>query len=541
MTNKDRKLERGILLFLGLLFTAYGIVVIWQQSFIAIDGLRYFGFADDGLITLRYGWNLAHGEGLVWNAGERIEGITNTLWALQSSLLALFLEKRFLPVGMVVSAIGWLLFTAWVFRKIVRVVHPSSEDGKMAVVMGCIAFVLPLSYSPLVEWGLRGMETSMQAGLIAAGVWAFLSAKGRPAYLGAVMLGLACVTRPDCVVPAGIIYGFRCLAILLKKHSWKHLAMELAPFVGILAVLCLFRLNYYGSVAPNTYILKVHGMPLLERIRLNGFGYIAPFMTITLPLILAVAVSLLMRPRFEKFLLAALPGTILVYTVYVGGDAFDNWRFLAPYIPYAFLVLLLDLPHVFAAVHKHFPDDSLGRLRRNGSYVLAAILFFIFGRPSLIEGYAHRLLHAQQADIENVNTAIWLNQVCKPSASVGVFYAGSVPFYTDFYAYDFLGKSDKYIAQLEPDMSGAVAWAGRMSVPGHNKYDLRYSILEKKPTYVQGVKWGRDDIRKEATELYQPVPISFSTWTPQKSQESILIRKDSPDVDWDAVSEKSSN
>ena len=115
------------------------------------------------------------------------------------------------------------------------------------------------------------------------------------------------------------------------------------------------------------------------------------------------------------------------------------------------------------------------------------------------------------------------------------FYAGSVPFYTDFYAYDFLGKSDKYIAHLPPDMSGAVAWAGRMSVPGHNKYDLKYSVLEKKPTYVQGVKWGRDDIREEAKELYESVPISFSTWTPQKSQTTILLRRDSEDVSWDKV------
>ncbi len=32
------------------------------------------------MILMRYAYNLAHGNGLVWNPGERVEGITNPLW-----------------------------------------------------------------------------------------------------------------------------------------------------------------------------------------------------------------------------------------------------------------------------------------------------------------------------------------------------------------------------------------------------------------------------------------------------------------------------
>ena len=42
-----------------LSFAVYAVIVIWRQSFLCIDGQRYFNFADDGLITLRAGWNLA--------------------------------------------------------------------------------------------------------------------------------------------------------------------------------------------------------------------------------------------------------------------------------------------------------------------------------------------------------------------------------------------------------------------------------------------------------------------------------------------------
>ena len=53
-----------------------------ESSVVAIDGRRYFGLFDDAMISMRYAWNFSHGQGLVWNAGERIEGYTNLLWTL---------------------------------------------------------------------------------------------------------------------------------------------------------------------------------------------------------------------------------------------------------------------------------------------------------------------------------------------------------------------------------------------------------------------------------------------------------------------------
>ena len=37
---------------------------------------------DDAFITYRYARNLARGEGLVFNPGERVEGYTNFLWTV---------------------------------------------------------------------------------------------------------------------------------------------------------------------------------------------------------------------------------------------------------------------------------------------------------------------------------------------------------------------------------------------------------------------------------------------------------------------------
>ena len=529
----SRIAEYILLALVAFFFGAYGLVAIWKQSFIAIDGNRYFTIADDGLITLRYAWNLAHGNGLVWNPGERIEGITNTLWALQASVFSIFLRKPFLPLAMQLTGILWLIITAWCFRQIAKTLEPS-DNPLLGAAIGIVAFLLPLSYSPLVVWGLKGMETSLQGALIAGAVLAFIRARARPSIFGSLLLGLACATRPDCIVPSAVILGIRSLYVMMRKHRWQDLMLEIIPFVTILGGLTLFRLAYYGAAVPNTYTLKVDGMSVLERIQLNGIGYIKPFLTMSLSLLFASVLSLLVRPSMGKFTLVGLPVAMIVYTVYVGGDAFGGWRFLAPYIPFAFLSLLLDVPQLDHAIRSNLAESRLGSWRSSIITAVAIVFILTIARPPMIDNYVSLLRKPNPTDVANINTAIWLNDVLEPSATVGVFYAGSVPFYTSFFAYDFLGKCDRHIAKVPPDKSGAVSWQGQTSVPGHNKYDLYYSILDKQPTYVENVKWASQDVTVAALKLYQPVSVPFTTGF-SYSKHEILLRRESPFVRWKRI------
>jgi hypothetical protein len=73
--------------------------VAWAARFIALSAVetdqgRYPCLFDDAMVSLRYAWNLAHGSGLVWNPGERVEGITSLAWTLYMSLGALWLGLR---------------------------------------------------------------------------------------------------------------------------------------------------------------------------------------------------------------------------------------------------------------------------------------------------------------------------------------------------------------------------------------------------------------------------------------------------------------
>ena len=67
---------------------------------------------------------------------------------------------------------------------------------------------------------------------------------------------------------------------------------------------------------------------------------------------------------------------------------------------------------------------------------------------------------------------------------------------------------------------------GSYSRPGHNKYDLKYSILDRKPTYVEGFRWGSQDFSHVFEDLYVEVSLL--------GPDPAFLRGD-PAVRWDII------
>jgi hypothetical protein len=82
-------ISRGLSYAAGLALLALMLPVALIGKSDTLDGVRYWWLADDAMISMRYGRNLAEGLGLVWNAGERVEGYTNLLWTLFMALVHL--------------------------------------------------------------------------------------------------------------------------------------------------------------------------------------------------------------------------------------------------------------------------------------------------------------------------------------------------------------------------------------------------------------------------------------------------------------------
>ena len=94
---------------------------------------------------------------------------------------------------------------------------------------------------------------------------------------------------------------------------------------------------------------------------------------------------------------------------------------------------------------------------------------FVFGilclvaTPLIVPGY-NGFLVPRRADVGNVRIGLLLKQNTPPETKVADFWAGSVFYFSECYAIDLLGKSDRHIARLPVTSDG--------TKPGHNKFDF---------------------------------------------------------------------
>jgi hypothetical protein len=496
--------------------------VVWALSFIAhtsveVEGTRYFSLFDDAMISMRYAWNLSHGAGLVWNAGERVEGYTNLLWTLIMALFTLPGDKRLAVLGIQLLGIPLVLLVAFLslqlFDRVQRLDQQAPPDWARV-----LALVGPLAYYPLSYWALRGMETALLSVCLLAAVLLALSCVARPGWPSAIgmaiVLGLAYLTRPDSAVAAGILLVW--LAAQLTRASPKRVELARLGVAGtIYASFVLgqeaFRLVYYGALSPNTYTLKLTGMPEMLRLE-NGLHFVALFLVSITPLAVAVVVDLARAFRPWKALFVALLGATVAYQIWVGGDPWPYWRMLAPAMPLLLGVsAVVHLAEIARQDNRRQGTHARPRLRVGTRQPLVralalSLLWLGFLVPANAQFWPELVFYVNpyyaDDDAYSVRIAVALNQILLPQASIGVTDAGAIPYYAGFHAVDFLGKNDAHIAALPADTSGAVSGYGMTSLPGHNKYDLNYSIQTYHPTYVETFVWGRDDLRDWARERY---------------------------------------
>jgi arabinofuranosyltransferase len=525
------RLRSGLLPLLGavlvLLYIAWAVPFMLESSVVAIDGRRYFGLFDDAMISMRYAWNFSHGQGLVWNTGERIEGYTNLLWTLIMSIYTGLLGKSHAVLAVQITGVALVLGCCglvWTLTQRVGADLPERER----LALGAAATVMTLLYYPLSYWALTGMETGLLTLLMLAAMYSLEGyARNRSgSYLlsVAVFLGLAYLTREDSAIFSIPILLYA--VTLQPKGADSHLQWRtLLPAIGLFILFPIgheaFRLLYYGDILPNTYYLKLTGMPLADRIR-NGLGFTSLYLVTHSVFLGVCALGCALKPDRRKTLYLTLAALPILYQIWVGGDPVRIWRMMTPAQPLAAVLYAL---------------SSLELLRRMGASVVTSRGMRIFGYMVALAILTIDLIFTPFIAFREdwfpldfyrprINAAVAVNEVTTRDASVAVLAAGVIPYYTDRKAHDMLGKSDAYIASLPADISGAVGWGGMNSVPGHNKYDLNYSIKQLRPTYAETSKWGGQDITAWMMVHYARVNYKgIDLW----------LLKGSPDVKWELL------
>lgn len=339
-TTVSRSTLHAARLPLYLILASAGIfyfVFILRTAF-EIDGQLYFTLRDDAMVSMRYARNLAEGHGLLWNpGGEPVEGYTNFLWVLWMAILHLMPVAE-AKLSLLVSLTGavLLLANAWVVWEIATRI--SSRTA------ATIALVLTAFYYPLIYWTLRGMEVGLltlliNLALLQAVRWRRGESNASLSFV-AVLLSLSVLTRPDAVVPAGVV----AVGLISMAPEGRRLKcfVTLMGAVGLtLAAHTAFRLLYYGDPLPNTYYLKITGVTLAERLG-RGVEVLVPILKQHLLVPIVVALYSLRRIREPQVgILWAMFLALVFYSIYVGGDAWEYFGFANRYIAVGMPALLI--------------------------------------------------------------------------------------------------------------------------------------------------------------------------------------------------------
>jgi arabinofuranosyltransferase len=295
---------------------------------------------DDAYVSFRYARNFVHGNGLVYNVGERVEGYTNFLWTLLAAIPLAFGSEDPLPFMHAVSVVLWAVS----YLLLVLIAVRLWKQGVWAAPLAVVALAHHWSFN---MWFFSGMETPLVSLLVIATFFFFTRDPERHPlclFLASLSGVLLTMTRPDGVVILAALMV--CGTLLYWRRVLLDRRWRVYVFLPALPVFFLFlpynawRIAYYGSFFPNTYYTKVAYLPFYSR----GWEYLSTYLSLFglagfLP---CVAAALLVSGEpVRRTMLASLLiiGFVFFYVVRLGGD-FMEWRFVTPVTSILYLAVV---------------------------------------------------------------------------------------------------------------------------------------------------------------------------------------------------------
>ena len=416
-------------------WAAFGVFGVWFAARL-IPNLALRLQFEDQLIVLRYARNLAEGNGLVYNAGERVMGFTTPLFTVLSSAFVVVGGDQAAAWQNGFGMLCMLGTAALAARLLVRL--GAGPAAPLAVAL--------VTFNPAVAYNYLyvGMEMHLFALLFLLALDLHLSDRATAA---AVVAALLFLTRPEGAL----------LAAMLIAHGW--LRRREAPIRQALAALAvalpwlLFAFAYYGDVLPKTLGAKegesiVSPWCYLDLVREiyseAGKSLLAAYspslaQTIAGPLLLTallvVGATALLRRRAALWPLIAFPiGALFGYAA-IGSLPGYTWHYYTLNILGAFLLAL--------GVHASLvgtgrlcqqaaellpPNLRIGPQRPLAAFLLTAIPILALTLPVLrntSQQIGHRVEPtARQQGLEDMGR--WLGERYEPGTSVLVREIGHV-------------------------------------------------------------------------------------------------------------------
>ena len=507
----------------------YSIIFIANGT-ININGVKYFTLFDDAMISMRYAKNLAHGNGLIWNVGgPRVEGYTNFLWTLYMALWHLLpISDAKISLCIQISALILMLGSLYLIYKLANNV----SGGNRYVTAGSL--FMTAAYLPIHFYALRGMETSVLCFIILLVSWRVCKCLDQKVFdpLILTIMGIGLLTRADFPF---LFFGITLFMMIVDSMNWKrYMLIALLIFFITVGGQTLFRWLYYGDILPNTYYLKVTGLPAIFRI-MKGIRETAIFVFMITPVLflLPFTYEFLVKKDLKVRFLLYIFLLQIAYNTYVGGDVWEWWghfanRYLCIVMPEFFIVLFLMIVFLMQKINHYCANrirshSSLGDL--SFIIILMLILYQMHGGVWNRSYITIDLLgfHGFEMESDQHMTQVGrkMKEITSPNARIAVVGAGSIPYFSDRYCIDLLGKNDSYLAHLPARIKTYYDF-----MPGHNKFDYSYSIGKQQPDAIAQLWHHKEEAYKWMDKNYESVVILSDT---------MYFRKDSPYILWDKI------
>lgn len=499
---------------------------------------------DDAYISFRYAHNLVRGEGLVFNSGEHLEGMTNFLWVF---VLAPF-EAMGLDLFQVCELLGGALGIGCIVLVARTAVLLDQPRRDLSQLWGALWLA---SSSSFVLYAKSGLEQPLAALLPIAGAFCLYRARARallPApdqrtvrsyLIAGMLLGAACMTRPELHLIAMLVGLPLAVDIIGTRRVGRA---ELAYAAGVLAITApchLFRYLYYGSLVPNTFYVKTgsdstvwgHGLnTILDMLQFNHTGVLVT---------LAPLAFLDRRKLAEKSAFAAICASFLVYYMRVGVDEMHWHRLYIPALPFLCVLAGLGTRNLISLVAEALPQKRLVVGGLSAAAWAGFVWLAFFNLRTTYEAERGFNGHGDLAGTYHPDLGKFLVRHERPGGLVAFQDMGSTPYYApDLNFLDFFGLVDSTVAHARHDHGLHTFITGDAKAQAAYDAEMRDYFFERSPEWAILTIYtprGQEQVVSEAYQrdptggslggAYRNNPVQFGLWDdPRFRQRYVAVR-----------------
>lgn len=384
---------------------------------------------DDFFITYRYAANLAAGAGFVFNAGERVFGVTEPAQVIVLALLRVVTRLSLPHLGTLVTGAG-LIGLAWVlWRQSLRSGRPIA--GALAGTLIAIQTFF---------WVCRGAGVMPGLALLAAAA----ALRHRPILAG-LLAGSAVWFRPEIVLGvAGL-----GLLLLLEDRRWRSPRVlsfaAAAALVGAAGALACWL--YFGRITPITLGAKQHFAAWDPALRSSGWyfwpgfepmlaRFWGPLWSVLVALGVVGAVAIARRGGLVERVLVFF-GALLAVLYPLLGVPFFGW-YVIPCLVAALIGYARFVSDAWAWTSARFRDAPA--IRRRATLTLAALVL-LAPSAQCFRSMALALANpGPSMQYEGYRAAgEWIRAHSAPEDDVAALEVGTLAFYAERRVVDLLG------------------------------------------------------------------------------------------------------